>query len=145
MLFSSVSIVSICIFLLSMINDARLCWILAHRVRGGSRSPRHKPKKDVCPNFEITLPYRVLYRLSVLTDLDFNFMTLDPALFPNSPSDIKCHAGFVIEHMKTADQILAEVERLMGKHSSTNVVLVRLHYCKSFPIRTPYLVLRSYP
>ena len=134
MIFSSVSIASILQsgrLFIEPINDARLCWILACQVRGGGGSPRHKPKEDVCPTFEITLPYRVLHRLAVLTDLDFNFMTLDPTLFPNITSDIEVHEGFVIEHLKTANQILAEVERLMAMHSSTNVVLVRLHYSPS--------------
>ena len=66
------------------------------------------------------------HRLAVLTDLNFNFMALDPTLFPNIPTDVEVHSGFVIEHMKTASQILAEVERLMKEYSSTNVVLVRL-------------------
>ncbi|KAF8469382.1 Alpha/Beta hydrolase protein [Russula ochroleuca] len=62
--------------------------------------------------------------LAVLTDLKFKFMSLDPILFPDIPSDIEAHSGFVIEHMKTANWILAEVEQLMDEHSSTNVILV---------------------
>ncbi|KAF8469384.1 alpha/beta-hydrolase [Russula ochroleuca] len=62
--------------------------------------------------------------LAVLTDVNFNFMALDPALFPGIPGDIEVHSGWVIEHMKTANQILAEVERLMDQYSSTKVVLV---------------------
>ena len=69
-------------------------------------------------------------------------MTLDPTLFPDIPSDVEVHGGFVIEHMKTANKILAEVERLMGEYSSTNVVLVRLHY-SPFGRRTYFLW--SYP
>jgi hypothetical protein len=67
-------------------------------------------------------------------------MALDPTLFPDIPSDIELHSGYVIEHMKTANQILAEVKRLMDEYSSTNVVLVRLHDGKLLPIRTPYLL-----
>ena len=70
--------------------------------------------------------YRVLHRLAVLTDLKFNFMALDPVLFPDIPSGIEAHSGFVIEHMKTANQILVEVKRLMDAYSSTSVVLVSL-------------------
>jgi Lipase (class 3) len=88
----------------------------------------------------LTQIYRVLYRLSVLTDLNFYYMTLDPTLFPNVPSDIELHSGFVIEHMKTAKQILAEVKRLMDEYSSTNVILVRLHCSKLLPIRTPNIL-----
>ncbi|KAH9992034.1 alpha/beta-hydrolase [Russula vinacea] len=61
--------------------------------------------------------------LPVLTDVNFHFMALDPTLFPDIPSDIELHSGYVIEHMKTANQILAEVKRLMDEYSSTNVVL----------------------
>src|SRR6267154_5456271 len=76
-----------------------------------------------------TPTYRVHHRLSVLTDLEFHFMALDPVLFPDIPSGIKVHSGFAIEHKKTADQILAEVEQLMDEFSSTHVVLVCL-YCR---------------
>jgi len=62
--------------------------------------------------------------LAVLTDLEFHFMALDPALFPDAPSGIKVHSGFAIEHKKTANQILTEVERLMDEHSSTHVILI---------------------
>lgn len=62
--------------------------------------------------------------LSVLTDMDLEFMKPDPDLFPNIPSDIEVHSGFALEHKKTASQILTEVKRLMAKHSSTDVILV---------------------
>jgi len=116
-------------------NDPSLRWILACPVRGGSSSPRHGPEKDVCPSFKTALTYRVFHRLAVLTDVNFNFMALDPALFPGIPGDIEVHSGWVIEHMKTANQILAEVKRLMNEYSLTNVVLVRLDRCKLLPIR----------
>ncbi|KAH9028358.1 Alpha/Beta hydrolase protein [Lactarius pseudohatsudake] len=48
----------------------------------------------------------------------------DPVLFPNVPSDVKVHAGFVKEHKKTAPQILKEVKRLMAENSSTHVILI---------------------
>jgi hypothetical protein len=63
-------------------------------------------------------------RLSVLTDIDFEFMNPDPYLFPNISSNIQVHSGFALEHQKTAGQILAEVKRLMAKHGSTSVILV---------------------
>jgi hypothetical protein len=78
-----------------------------------------------------TPAYRVLHRLSVLTDLRFHFMALDPVLFPDIPSGIKVHSGFAIEHKKTANQILTEVKRLMDEYSSTHVILVRLYYRNS--------------
>jgi hypothetical protein len=80
-----------------------------------------------------TPAYRVLHRLSVLTDLRFHFMALDPVLFPDIPSGIKVHSGFAIEHKKTASRILTEVERLMDEYSSTHVILVRLYYRNSLP------------
>jgi hypothetical protein len=121
-------------------NYPSLRWILAYPIRGGGSSPRHGPAQDVCPSFRTTLIYRVLHRLAVLTDLKFKFMSLDPILFPDIPSDIEAHSGFVIEHMKTANWILAEVEQLMDEHSSTNVILVRLDNC-ALPGRRTYLVL----
>ena len=78
-----------------------------------------------------TRTYRVLHRLAVLTDLEFHFLALDPVLFPGIPSGIKVHSGFAIEHKKTANQILTEVERLMDEYSSTHVILVRLYYRNS--------------
>jgi hypothetical protein len=78
-----------------------------------------------------TPTYQVLHRLAVLTDLHFHFMALDPVLFPGIPSGIKVHSGFAIEHLKTANQILTEVERLMDEYSSTHVILVRLYYRNS--------------
>jgi len=68
-----------------------------------------------------TNPLRLL---SVLTDIDFEFMNPDPYLFPNISSNIQVHAGFALEHQKTASQILAEVKRLMAEHASTSVILV---------------------
>ncbi|KAI9465076.1 alpha beta-hydrolase [Lactarius psammicola] len=63
-------------------------------------------------------------RMSVLTDMNFEFMKPDPGLFPDIPSDIQIHSGFALEHKKTAGRILAEVKRLMAEHSSTDVILV---------------------
>jgi hypothetical protein len=80
-----------------------------------------------------TPTYRVLHRLAVLTDLHFHYMVLDPVLFPDIPRDIKVHSGFAIEHKKTANQILTEVERLMDEYSSTHVILVRVYYRNSLP------------
>jgi hypothetical protein len=51
-------------------------------------------------------------------------------LFPGLPSNAKAHSGFVIEHLKTASEILVEVKKLLNEYSSTDVVLVRLHFCK---------------
>jgi hypothetical protein len=70
-------------------------------------------------------------------------MAPDPDLFPGIPSDAEVHSGFVIEHLKTANQVLAEVKRLMDEYSSTNVVLVRLHRCILLPIQTSYPLVYS--
>ena len=66
----------------------------------------------------------ILRRLAVLTDLNVKYMVPDPVLFPNVPSGVQVHSGFALEQQKTAPQILAEVKRLMAKHSSTHVILV---------------------
>ncbi|KAI0301189.1 alpha/beta-hydrolase [Multifurca ochricompacta] len=62
--------------------------------------------------------------MSVLTDANIAFMEPEPTLFPDLPSGIKVHSGFALEHEKTAQQILAEVRRLMAEHSSTHVILI---------------------
>jgi hypothetical protein len=80
-----------------------------------------------------TPAYRVIHRLAVLTDLRFHFKPLDPVLFPDIPRGIKVHSGFAIEHKKTANQIITEVERLMHEYSSTHVILVHLYYRNSLP------------
>jgi len=59
-----------------------------------------------------------------LTDLEIEFVALDPTLFPNVPSDVQVHLGFATEHKKTASLILAEVKNLMAKYSSTHVILI---------------------
>ncbi|KAI0248631.1 Alpha/Beta hydrolase protein [Lactifluus subvellereus] len=64
-----------------------------------------------------------LHFMSVLTDLEVNFMIPDSSLFPNVPSDVQVHSGFANEHKKTAPKILAEVKRLMAEHSVTKVIL----------------------
>ena len=79
-------------------------------------------------------------RMSVLTDLDVNFMIPDPSLFPNVPNGVQVHSGFAIEHKKTALKILAEVKRLMAEHSATNVILVRLHPNFYSPVESPGLI-----
>lgn len=124
-----------------MTNDPSLCWILAYRVCGGGSSPRYRPARNVCPTLKTlaTPAYRLLHRLSVLTDLHFHFIPPDPVLFPGTPRGIKVHSGFAIEHKKTAVRILTEVERLMVEYSSTHVILVRLYYRKLIAIRTMYL------
>ncbi|KAH8978644.1 alpha/beta-hydrolase [Lactarius hatsudake] len=60
----------------------------------------------------------------VLTDARVLPIKPDPVLFPNIPSDVKVHAGFVKQHKKTAPQILTEVKRLMAEKSSTHVILI---------------------
>lgn len=124
------------VFSLNTKNDPSLCWILAYRACGSSSSPRHKPTRNVSPIRTLATPtYQVLHRLAVLTDLRFHFMTLDPVLFPDIPRGIKVHSGFAVEHKKTANQILTEVERLMDEHSSNHVILVRLYYSNSLSSR----------
>jgi hypothetical protein len=64
--------------------------------------------------------------LDILTDLDVHLVAPDRTLFPGIPTTVEVHHGFAEYHMKSANQIIAEVRKLMAKHSSTNVVLVRL-------------------
>jgi len=64
--------------------------------------------------------------LAVITDVDLARIAPDPTLFPDIPTTVEVHAGFAHEHKKTASQILVEVQQLMAKYSSTNVILVRL-------------------
>jgi len=61
---------------------------------------------------------------AVDTDIHLNLISPDSSLFPNLPDAVEVHSGFADEHKKTANQILAEVQRLMAEHSSTNVILV---------------------
>ena len=88
---------------------------------------------------------RVLHRFAVLRDGDFFPMGLDNVLFPDTPRGVWVHHGFAIEHKKTADMILTEVERLMDKYSSTHVILVRLYYLNSLPSGRRTYIFRYYP
>jgi len=65
-----------------------------------------------------------LQLMSVLTDVNIKYMAPDPTLFPNVPNDVLLHSGFVLEHQKTAPQILEEVKRLMVVHSSSHIILI---------------------
>jgi hypothetical protein len=111
----------------NLIHDPSLCRILAYPVHGGSISPRHRHIKDVCPQL---LPNRfenanyIPRRLADLTDLDLVFANPDATLFPGITDDVQVHEGFMDEHKKTAALILAEVNRLLSVHRSTNVVVV---------------------
>lgn len=89
-------------------------------------------------------PYQVLHRLAVLTDIEFHSRALDPDLFPDIPGDIEVHSGFAIEHMKTANQTLTEVKRLMDEYSSTHVISVRLYYRNPLPSGRRTYPLRYY-
>jgi hypothetical protein len=71
------------------------------------------------------LAHQILHSLAVRTDADLRLIDPHPILFPRIPAAVKIHEGFAAEHEKTANQILAEVRKLMAKHSSTNVILVR--------------------
>jgi len=62
--------------------------------------------------------------LAVLTDLSADLVAPDDTLFPDIPTTVQIHEGFANEHKKNANQILAEVRKLMTEYSSTNVVLV---------------------
>ena len=109
-------------------HDDRLCRVLAYPVGRGSGTRRHRPIAFVCQLSLVFLRQRLVTRsLSVLTDLEIAFMKPDPGLFPKIPNDVVVHSGFAIEHKKTASLILKEVKDLMAKHSSTHVILVRLH------------------
>ena len=75
-----------------------------------------------------------------MTDINVDLMRPDPVLFPNTPSGVKVHSGFAIEHRKTAPQILREVKRLMAEDSSTHVILVGLHLNSRIPNRTECVI-----
>jgi len=59
-----------------------------------------------------------------LTDADFFLTTLSPSLFPGVPSSVEAHNGFVAEHAKTANAILAAVQKGMSTFSTTSVTMV---------------------
>jgi hypothetical protein len=69
-----------------------------------------------------------------LTDLNIVLIEPDSTLFPNLPDGIQVHAGFAIEHQKTASLILTEVQNLMTEHSSKQVILVRLAFTTKMSI-----------
>ena len=60
-----------------------------------------------------------------MTDLNAFRVAPDDTLFPGIPTTVEVHKGFANEHKKVANQILAEVRKLMAEYSSTTVVLVR--------------------
>src|SRR6266850_3087481 len=72
--------------------------------------------------------HEVQHSLDILIDLDVHLIAPDRTLFPRIPTTVEVHRGFAEYHMKSANQILAEVRKLMAEHSSTNVVLVRLYH-----------------
>ena len=114
--------------------------VVAHQ--GTNPDKMHVPLTLKIP---ATLTYRVLHRFAVLRDVDFFPMGLDNVLFPDTPRGVWVHHGFAIEHKKTADKILTEVERLMDKYSSTHVILVRLYYLNSLPSGRRTYIFRYYP
>lgn len=80
----------------------------------------------------------MLHSLDILTDLDVDLVSPDPTLFPRIPTPVEVHHGFATYHKKTANLILAEVRKLMAKHSSSNVVLVRPLPLKDNLVWAPY-------
>lgn len=64
-------------------------------------------------------------RLSLLTDLDFIPVALDPKQFPGIPDTVKVHEGFRAAHYDTATAILNETQRIIAEKGSKQVVLVR--------------------
>ncbi|KAH9959756.1 Alpha/Beta hydrolase protein [Russula dissimulans] len=62
--------------------------------------------------------------LTSLTAPEIHRIPLDPTIFPGIPSGVDVHSRFAVEHKKTALPILAEVKRLVAKHSPKHVYLV---------------------
>ena len=72
----------------------------------------------------VFLPWAAYTSASDLTDVDIDFSDLDPSLFPGVFDGVQVHSGFADEHAKTANQVLAEVKKLMSEHNTTKVTPV---------------------
>ncbi|KII90747.1 hypothetical protein PLICRDRAFT_543894 [Plicaturopsis crispa FD-325 SS-3] len=61
---------------------------------------------------------------SDLTDLTAELSDFNSTLFPGLPSGVQGHQGFLEEHEKTADVILAEVKSLLASTGAKSVTLI---------------------
>ncbi|TFK70409.1 alpha/beta-hydrolase [Pluteus cervinus] len=61
---------------------------------------------------------------SVLTDIEVTKKPLNSTLFPGVPNGVEVHDGFSDQHAKTADQIFAEVTRLLNQTGFKKVITV---------------------
>jgi hypothetical protein len=63
--------------------------------------------------------------LSVINNLKLGLVDLDPALFPGAPpsSDIKVHDGFQDTFLRTANEILDGVRRVLTEESLSRVII----------------------
>ncbi|EIN13713.1 alpha/beta-hydrolase [Punctularia strigosozonata HHB-11173 SS5] len=64
--------------------------------------------------------------LSLLTDIEFAPVQLDPTVFPGIPNDtdVRVHDGFRNAHYDTANQILTETKRLLDVNQAKSVILI---------------------
>jgi len=62
--------------------------------------------------------------LSLLTDADFVFATLDSTLFPGLSNSIQVHSGFASAHADTATTVLSAVQQVLSNNSISSVTLV---------------------
>lgn len=60
------------------------------------------------------------YSLSLLTDANIAFTTLDPKLFPGVPTAIQVHSGFAATQAQTAKSILSAVKSTLSTFASTS-------------------------
>jgi len=61
---------------------------------------------------------------SDLTDVNVPLASLDSSLFPNLPSGIQAHSGFLDEHAKTASAVLAAVNKVISDHGVSSITLI---------------------
>ncbi|KAG8746071.1 hypothetical protein FRC10_006174 [Ceratobasidium sp. 414] len=61
--------------------------------------------------------------LSLLTDAEALFGSLDPSLFPGLPSSISVHSGFRDAHASTAATVLTTVKEIIAARGATKVTV----------------------
>lgn len=59
---------------------------------------------------------------AALADADAGFTSFDSSLFPDLPSGILGHSGFIGEQKNTASTILTEVKRLISSNNASTVI-----------------------
>jgi predicted lipase len=77
-------------------------------------------QKTVIVAFQGTNPVELLARL---TDENLAFVPPLPEFFPGVPMDALLHAGFAIEHIRTASEILSNVKQTLITHGASTVTV----------------------